>query len=260
MMIRLLLLISFIVSISCTLQIHNRAREEAVVYPMLKWSSKLEASARRIAEYSCKHGLWQHSKPGSCEYCRGSGVGENLAGHDTLRNGANAWLDEKQYWLGAGYGCQRGKTCGHYTEMVHRSYSYLGCWSIPYSRAPVSKPCARTVCHYAGKSSRYAFETDQDTPLECGDDHYDGDWCLYTEDNTMRFTVSQVNGCDMDENVYKHMDSADNSYYFHFVPERMDVETNETLTQRWLVSRDYVSELAHIWCDSSDLMQCDGKW
>eukprot|EP01083_Nonionella_stella_P027036 74353_1 len=76
----------------------------------------------------------------------------------------------------------------------------------------------------------------------------------------MRFTVSQVNGCDMDENVYKHMDSADNSYYFHFVPERMD-ETNETLTQRWLVSRDYVSDVALFWCDSWDLMQCTkGEW
>eukprot|EP01083_Nonionella_stella_P027035 74352_1 len=257
MLMRLFFLISLIVSISCDLTIHNQARRQAGVYKDLRWSSKLQSSAKQVAQWLCNTGKWQHSRKGcSSSGCRPYGVGENLAGHGNLQNAARAWLAEKQYWKNGR--CQSGKVCGHYTQMISKYATKLGCYTQKCRGGGMS---GRTICHYADDRNSNAFEENVAAELECEATDYDGDLCLYTNGDDaepMRFTVSQMNGCELEEKVFEHSDVAQNRYYLHFVPQL--VENNETLAERWLVSRDYVSELAHIWCDASDLSQCDGKW
>eukprot|EP01083_Nonionella_stella_P027037 74356_1 len=258
MLMRLFFLISLIVSISCDLTIHNQARRQAGVYKDLRWSSKLQSSAKQVAQWLCNTGKWQHSRKGcSSSGCRPYGVGENLAGHGNLQNAARAWLAEKQYWKNGR--CQSGKVCGHYTQMISKYATKLGCYTQKCRGGGMS---GRTICHYADDRNSNAFEENVAAELECEATDYDGDLCLYTNGDDaepMRFTVSQMNGCELEEKVFEHSDVAQNRYYLHFVPQL--VENNETLAERWLVSRDYVSDVALFWCDSWDLMQCTkGEW
>lgn len=114
---------------------HNKWRAEVGV-EALSYSTALEASAQTWAEHlkqvnGCK---MQHSVP-SGQY------GENLYwvsaliwsdGRRELQKVSSAkpvdsWGSEKRYYTYSNNGCQPGKMCGHYTQMVWRSSTLVGC-------------------------------------------------------------------------------------------------------------------------------------
>eukprot|EP01083_Nonionella_stella_P171911 588360_1 len=258
MMMRLLFIIPLIVLISAdsrTTNSHNNARRAAGVNTKLRWSRTFEASAKQVSKWLCSTGKWEHSK-----VCSGSGgcrprVSENIAGHGNLAGATSGWLAEKKYYKNGR--CQSGKVCGHYTNIINRNTKSFGCYASKNCKKP---PVGRTVCHYSSNAN--GFEADVPGEWECGESEYVGDVCLYSNGDAaepMRFAISQSNGCGFEEKVYEHIDSDHNKHYLHFV---MDYDANGTVTdRRWLVSRDYVSDIATFWCDSWSLMECEqGKW
>ena len=102
---------------------HNRARAAVRTnQPLapLRWSSELAQSAQRVAEV-CR---FEHSEN------RGD-RGENLAayaGRDGTPAGVvESWAaEEKDYDLSRNR-CRRGKMCGHYTQIVWRNTTEVGC-------------------------------------------------------------------------------------------------------------------------------------
>eukprot|EP00877_Chromochloris_zofingiensis_P015156 jgi/Chrzof1/9895/Cz04g19290.t1 len=102
---------------------HNSYRAKHQVAP-LAWSNSLAARAQNWAN-GC---VFQHS-----------GSGENLAmGHASFQQAVNDWYAEvSQYSYQAG---QYSSATGHFTQMVWKGSSQLGCGYAP--------SCAMYVCHY----------------------------------------------------------------------------------------------------------------
>ena len=129
---------------------HNQWRRE-VGSPPVKWSANLAASARawadRLQQAQC---ALAHSATRD--------TGENLYFASPLRysNGetrlqsitptrvAGSWASEKPHYDGAAHRCAPGKVCGHYTQMVWRTTTEIGC-----ARAVCADLSQVWVCHYA---------------------------------------------------------------------------------------------------------------
>jgi len=110
------------------LRVHNAARSEVNV-PPLKWNCKLA----NFAQNWVNRDVWEHS---SSEDRRkiivGSYSGENLAAaapssENIATNGPTSWLEEKAFWNNDSLSCQAGEVCGHYTQMVWRDTTEVGC-------------------------------------------------------------------------------------------------------------------------------------
>jgi hypothetical protein len=127
---------------------------------------------------------------------------------------------------------------------------------------------------YKKSGGRLEMEQDEDPEhdyqdlkeSECGE-YNNGDMCFYAngaDSEPMRFALWRQSGCDYEEKAYKHVDAADNKYYLHFHHETVDAADNETEIMddyKWIVSRDYVSDIAHFWCGAPNLLQCQsGRW
>jgi pathogenesis-related protein 1 len=103
----------------------NAARSEVGVGP-LAWDSSLEAYARSYAE----------SQAGSCLPLQHSGgkYGENLywssSASATPGDAVAAWVGEKQYYDYPSNSCAAGQVCGHYTQVVWRDTTNVGCASV----------------------------------------------------------------------------------------------------------------------------------
>lgn len=100
---------------------HNRARARVGVGP-LSWNARIADMARRHAETLADTCLLAHSGA--------RGYGENLfvgtAGFYTPADGVRSWLDEaRDYDYRANSG--HGRTVGHYTQVVWRESTELGC-------------------------------------------------------------------------------------------------------------------------------------
>ncbi len=84
--------------------------------PMMKWSSSVAATAQAYAE-KCK---WGHSGT--------AGLGENIYASTNEKKPASvvaSWVAEKAYYTYATNSCS--KVCGHYTQVVWRDSTSLGC-------------------------------------------------------------------------------------------------------------------------------------
>ncbi|MEM7017527.1 MAG: ricin-type beta-trefoil lectin domain protein [Pseudomonadota bacterium] len=102
---------------------HNAFRTEVGVAP-LQWSASIAAYAQEWAD---------HLKAN--ENCalkhRGAGrlYGENIAGGGVVspQVAVRLWGGEKAFYDGTTHACQAGQVCGHYTQIVWRSTTELGC-------------------------------------------------------------------------------------------------------------------------------------
>ena len=115
---------------------HNKWRAEAGVAEKLSYSSALAASAQTWADSlkQTNHCQMRHSKPDG-KY------GENLYwggalnwsdGRKELQKVSpaqvvNGWGSEKVNYDYASNSCMPGKICGHYTQMVWRTTTTVGC-------------------------------------------------------------------------------------------------------------------------------------
>jgi hypothetical protein len=105
---------------------HNRYRA-AVGVPALQWSDSLAAGAQRWADYLASTGQLQHSAA--------PGVGENLAagtdGFYTVTQLVAIWGYEKRNFIGGIFpnvsSTGNWKDVGHYTQVVWRSTTQVGC-------------------------------------------------------------------------------------------------------------------------------------
>ncbi|KAJ3706114.1 hypothetical protein LUZ61_009819 [Rhynchospora tenuis] len=103
---------------------HNKARA-AVGVGGVSWDSTVQAYAQSYA----------NKRKSDCKLIHSSGpYGENLfwgwgkdySGIDAVDN----WVSEKQYYNYNTNTCQSGKVCGHYTQVVWRSSTKIGCAKV----------------------------------------------------------------------------------------------------------------------------------
>ena len=122
-----------------TLASHNRVRAKHGLQP-LKWSNKLAKYSQQWADHlgrdqSCK----MYHRSGSPPY------GENLyisspiiwksEGREvsrernrvSIRNVVKVWTDEERWYNYRTNSCRPGKQCGHYTQVVWRETTEVGC-------------------------------------------------------------------------------------------------------------------------------------
>jgi uncharacterized protein YkwD len=101
---------------------HNSARA-AVGVAGVGWSTTLQAYAQSYANQRIGDCRLQHS---------GGQYGENIfwgsAGKDwTAADAVNSWVSEKQDYDYGSNTCRAGKQCGHYTQIVWRASTSIGC-------------------------------------------------------------------------------------------------------------------------------------
>src|SRR5690242_4351367 len=131
--------------VNTILSMHNSERA-AVGVPALVWNDKLAAQAKAWAEHLATTGEFGHST------CCGAfrDYGENVAGYFTgIGQGVQLWVDEKNHYNGGplppdtpGSGPQ---AIGHYTQMVWRTTTSVGCGTASGSGHPFSI----LVCQYS---------------------------------------------------------------------------------------------------------------
>lgn len=128
---------------------HNRWRQQAGV-PEVQWSAALAANAQSWAD---------NLKQQSCRMRHSAvrGTGENLYWASPIRysTGAvapqpvtptqvtNAWGGEEKFFDYATNTCAAGQMCGHYTQVMWRTTTQIGC-----ARAVCSDHSQVWVCHY----------------------------------------------------------------------------------------------------------------
>lgn len=112
------------------LRIHNQARSKVGVGP-LKWDCTLAKYAQRWVDRD----QWKHSSdadyksllPPSYAF-----TGENIAvaagpKRQITKDGPALWLAEQENWNATTAKCKTGKVCTHYTQVVWRQTTKIGC-------------------------------------------------------------------------------------------------------------------------------------
>ncbi|CAL5067214.1 unnamed protein product [Urochloa decumbens] len=114
--------------------LHNAARADVGVGPV-SWDDTVAAFAQSYASQRAGDCALQHSS--------GSGYGENIfvggAGADwSASDAVGLWVAEKQWYDHGSNSCSApaGQSCGHYTQVVWRASTAIG--------------CARVVCNNGG--------------------------------------------------------------------------------------------------------------
>ena len=110
---------------------HNAERALVGVGP-LTWDPALAAIAdawvRQCVDTQAPTGLVDHNAGRSNGYP--TYVGENIYGSGGQASGTGAtasWISEKQYYHHATNSCDAGRVCGHYTQVVWRNTTKIGC-------------------------------------------------------------------------------------------------------------------------------------
>ena len=119
---------------------HNAVRAE-VGAPPLDWSPELAADAGAWAETLARKGRLQHDGQGQ----QGENLWMGTANAFSIEEMVGAWADERvDYRHGAFPNvADRGKVVGHYTQMVWRSTTEVGCAT---ARTPAEEVL---VCRYS---------------------------------------------------------------------------------------------------------------
>jgi uncharacterized protein YkwD len=119
------------------LDAHNLARAD-VGLARIKWNCKLADAAQEWA----KRGVFEHRT--------GSAYGENIFGSpqtDALpASGVQFWLTEKSFWNNSTAACQPAKVCTHYTQIVWKTTTEIGCG---INRSASGKWKLMLVCNYS---------------------------------------------------------------------------------------------------------------
>ncbi len=125
-------------------RLHNQVRAMIPV-PPLTWDPVIAATAQAHAA-KCQ---FMHSNT--------AGLGENLyasapAGRGMSTDPVNSWAAERADYTYASNSCAPGKACGHYTQLVWRASTRLGCGmqmctqNSPFTSFPTWE---LWVCNYA---------------------------------------------------------------------------------------------------------------
>jgi pathogenesis-related protein 1 len=108
---------------------HNRARAaENAGLPPMTWDPEIARVAATWAATCTPSdqvpGLPAHNpNPSTAKYGR---LGENIAGSPDVAQCMDLWMNEKQFYNHTTGVCS-GQTCGHYTQIVWRTATKLGC-------------------------------------------------------------------------------------------------------------------------------------
>lgn len=123
------------------LEPHNAARARVKVAP-LQWNATLAA-------YALAHGQKQRDRS-KCEMMEhsngGPGYGENLFWGShldiTAEWAVGYWISEREFYNYAANRCEpEFEECGHYTQIVWRNSSQVGCAAVPCHDASVLMVC-----------------------------------------------------------------------------------------------------------------------
>ncbi len=104
------------------LQVHNQARAKDKQRPLI-WSADLENISQK----------WANQLAQSCKMYHHKGnipFGENLfisTARTSVGQAINAWVNEKKNYIWVQNKCQAGKQCGHYTQVVWKGTTDVGC-------------------------------------------------------------------------------------------------------------------------------------
>ncbi|KAL3679692.1 hypothetical protein R1sor_022648 [Riccia sorocarpa] len=121
---------------------HNAARSNisGANIPNLVWNNTLQTYAQSWASN-------QASAANNCALKHSGGpYGENIywaSWSSTPLDAVKAWVAEKQYYTYATNTCATGKVCGHYTQVIWKRTSSVGCAS-----ATCPSGGTFTVCSY----------------------------------------------------------------------------------------------------------------
>ena len=131
--------ISVSTEIQDALDAHNSVREAVGVSSDLVWDETVAKDAQSYADELALSGAWEHDPKNSTGYTNGP-YGENLYTSTekiTLKFATEAWADEKQYYtygkIGDASSCVSGEMCGHYTQIIWKDTSKVGCAMSKYT-------------------------------------------------------------------------------------------------------------------------------
>jgi pathogenesis-related protein 1 len=156
------------------LKAHNDARADVAAtppLPELKWSDSLAADAKSYADELVKLNEGKYINEAVTPHSSSSD-GENLnfeykasssgeVSPPSIASLVQDWVNEKQYWKGGTFGspeaCQApgqaaGKGCGHYTQVVWRTTTQVGCGFATANGKTSSGLSGKTfylVCRYS---------------------------------------------------------------------------------------------------------------
>ena len=116
---------------------HNAARAAVGVGPV-SWDNTVAAYAQNYA----------NQRIGDCKLVHSGGpYGENLfwgSGREyTAADAVNLWVSEKQWYDYSTNTCAAGKVCGHYTQVVWRDSTHIGC-----ARVTCNSGAIFIICNY----------------------------------------------------------------------------------------------------------------
>ncbi|XP_060171036.1 pathogenesis-related protein PR-1-like [Lycium barbarum] len=118
---------------------HNLVRATKMELP-LTWDSNLENYAKWWASQRRQDCKLVHSFPEG--YFK---LGENIywgSGNTwTPTDAVNAWADEQKYYDYASNSCAEGQLCGHYTQIVWKSTTKIGCARVVCDSGDVFMTC-----------------------------------------------------------------------------------------------------------------------
>lgn len=123
---------------------HNEIRKEVFSNSDLIWSVEVAQSAQAYADSLAQSGKWEHDTPANNLY------GENLftASYQVdYVDAINSWYGEKPYYNYADNRCQSSKVCGHYTQMIWKNSTEVGCGIAQYTTGSY-KDWLVVVCRY----------------------------------------------------------------------------------------------------------------
>ena len=108
---------------------HNRERAAVGVGP-LTWNTHLQASAQKWADHLAATGKFQHA-PDSAADPQGENLWAGTRGYYSIEDMVNAWSREKRYFRQGAFPANsttgRVEDVGHYTQLVWRDTSEVGC-------------------------------------------------------------------------------------------------------------------------------------
>lgn len=108
--------------------LHNRIRAEVGVGPV-RWSEDLAAFAQQWADHlaSTRCGMEHRPRSGRWQQEYGENLFIGTAGHYGTSDAVTAWAGEKCNYRGGAIQASRFADIGHYTQMVWRDTTRIGC-------------------------------------------------------------------------------------------------------------------------------------
>ncbi len=125
---------------------HNAVRAQVGV-PPIAYSTQVAASAQAWADHlkSTNHCRLTHSSGSNGENLYWAGAWSNGPAQDIhSADPVNAWAAEKKDYTASTNTCAAGKVCGHYTQLVWKNSTQVGC-----GVAMCSDNTQVWVCQYA---------------------------------------------------------------------------------------------------------------